>query len=126
MKKIVSTEKAPKAIGPYSQAVIAGGFMFVSGQIPIDPSNGEHIRGSITEQTERVLKNLSAVLSAGGFNLDDVVKVSVFLKSMDSFSEMGEVYKSFFKNDPPAREAVEVSKLPLGFDIEISAIAYKD
>jgi len=125
MRKII-TENAPKAIGPYSQAVIAGGFMFVSGQIPINPSNGEHIRGSITEQTQQVLENLSAVLSAGGYSLNDVVKVSVFLKSMDTFTEMGAVYKMFFESDPPAREAVEVAKLPLDFDIEISAIAYKD
>jgi 2-iminobutanoate/2-iminopropanoate deaminase len=125
MKKIIKTEKAPKAIGPYSQGVVAGGFLFVSGQIPINPSTGEQIRGTITEQTRQVLENLGGVLKAGGYDYKDVVKASVFLKSMDSFKEMGEVYKEYFKTDPPAREAVEVAGLPLGFDVEISVIAYK-
>lgn len=125
MKKIVKTENAPGAIGPYSQGVAAGGFLYVSGQIPINPKTNEQNRGSVASQTNQVLENVKGILEEAGYTLDNVVKASVFLKSMDTFSEMNEVYGKFFTDNPPAREAIEVSKLPLDFDVEISVIAYK-
>jgi len=124
-KKILSTDKAPKAVGPYSQGVVAGDFIFVSGQIPFDPIAGKMVEGSIKNQTEQSLKNVKAVLEAAGATLDDVVKCTVFLKDMDTFSEMNEKYKEFFKDNPPARAAVEVARLPLDVGVEIEAIAYK-
>jgi len=124
-KKILSTDKAPKAVGPYSQGVVAGDFIFVSGQIPFDPIAGKMVEGSIKNQTEQSLKNVKAVLEAAGATLDDVVKCTVFLKDMDTFSEMNEKYKEFFKDNPPARAAVEVARLPLDVAVEIEAIAYK-
>ncbi len=124
-KKVINTEKAPKAVGPYSQGIIAGNFVFVSGQIPFDPQTGQLVKGSITDQTERCLKNIRAVLEAAGVTLVDVVKCTVFLKDMNTFSEMNEKYKEFFKENPPARAAVEVARLPLDVGVEIEAIAYK-
>ncbi len=125
IRKIVSTDDAPKAIGPYSQAVVAGDFVFCSGQIPIVPETGDLIKGSITEQTRQVLKNLSAVLMAAGTSMDRVVKVTVFLRDMDDFGEMNEEYGKWFTNDPPARAAVQVARLPKDVGIEIEAIAIK-
>ncbi len=122
-KKIVSTENAPKAIGPYSQAVMANGFVFCSGQIPIDPISGELVTGSITEQTRQVLSNLAAVLEAARSSMDRVIKVTVFLKDMNDFKEMNEEYSKWFIENPPARAAVEVARLPKDVGIEIEAIA---
>ena len=123
MREITQTERAPGAIGPYSQAVTAGGFVFASGQIPIDPASGEFVAGGISEQTEQVLKNLSAVLEAAGSSLDRVVKTTVFLASMDEFAAMNEVYGRFFSAKPPARATVQAARLPRDARVEIDAIA---
>ncbi|HEX5432560.1 MAG TPA: RidA family protein, partial [Bryobacteraceae bacterium] len=112
MKKIVATESAPAAIGPYSQAVLSNGFAFLSGQIPIDPATGQLIAGDIAAQTVRVLENLKAVLEACGSSLGQVVKTTVYLKDMDEFARMNEVYARYFPADPPARATVEASRLP--------------
>lgn len=125
MKKIISTDKAPTAFGPYSQGVIAGQFIFVSGQIPFDPITGKMIEGSIKDQTEQSLKNVKAILEAAGASLDDVVKCTVFLKDMNTFSEMNAKYTEFFTSNPPARAAVEVARLPKDVGVEIEAIAIK-
>jgi len=124
-KKIISTNKAPAAIGPYSQGTIAGNLIFVSGQIPFDSEAGKMVEGSIKDQTEQSLKNVKAVLEAAGATLDDVVKCTVFLKDMDTFSEMNEKYAEFFTENPPARAAVEVARLPKDVGVEIEAIALK-
>ena len=124
-KKIVYTEKAPKPIGPYSQAVLVENTMFLSGQIPIDPSTNEIVQGNIKEQTTRVLENIKAVLESEGFSLEDVVKVTVFLKDINLFGQFNEVYGQYFSKNPPARTTVEVSNLPKGVLIEIDAIAVK-
>ena len=126
MKKILSTEEAPKAVGPYSQGTMAGNFIFVSGQIPFDPKAGKMVEGTIAEQTEQSLKNVKAVLEAAGATLEHVVKCTVFLKDMNTFSEMNGKYKEFFTENPPARAAVEVARLPLDVGVEIEAIAYKE
>jgi 2-iminobutanoate/2-iminopropanoate deaminase len=123
MEEIIATEAAPKAIGPYSQAVRRNGFVFLSGQIPLDPKTGELVTGSIQSQTERVLENLKAVLAAAGLNLDDVVKTTVFLKDLADFSQMNEVYGKYFGSKPPARSTVEVARLPRDVRVEIDAIA---
>ncbi|GAB6062445.1 RidA family protein [Deferrisoma palaeochoriense] len=123
MKRIVSTDQAPKAIGPYSQAVVAGGFVFCSGQIPLDPETGEMVAGDIREQTRRVLENLRAVLEAAGSGLERVVKTTVFLADMGDFAAMNEVYAGFFPDRPPARAAVAVAALPKGARVEIEAVA---
>jgi len=122
-QKVVLTEKAPKAIGPYSQAIITGHWVFASGQIPIDPGSGEFVSGTIQEQTKQVLRNLSAVLEAAGSDLSHVVKTTVFLDSMDDFSAFNEVYASFFQEPYPARATIEVARLPKEVLIEIEAIA---
>jgi 2-iminobutanoate/2-iminopropanoate deaminase len=122
-KKVVATKEAPQAIGPYSQAIKAGGFVFTAGQIPIDPATGKLIEGDIKPQTERVLKNLSAVLAAAGSNMDRVVKTTVFLKNMSDFPAMNEVYGQFFKNEPPSRSTVQVAARPKDALIEIEAAA---
>ena len=123
MREIAQTERAPGAIGPYSQAITAGGFVFASGQIPIDPASGQFVAGGISEQTEQVLKNLSAVLEAAGSGLDRVVKTTVFLASMDEFAAMNEVYGRFFSSKPPARATVQAARLPRDARVEIDAIA---
>ena len=123
MKQEVKTEKAPKAIGPYSQAIIAGGFVFVSGQIPLVPATGELNTGTTADQTRQVLQNLSAVLEAAGSSPADVVKATVFLKDMNDFAQMNAVYGEFFKAPFPARAAVEVARLPKDVKVEIEAIA---
>jgi len=122
-KGIVSTQDAPNAIGPYSQAVSAGGFLFCSGQIALDPSTGELIEGNAATQTERVMTNLSAVLAALDLSCDNVVKTTIYLKSMDDFLSVNEVYGKFFPENPPARATVEVSRLPKDMLVEIDAIA---
>jgi 2-iminobutanoate/2-iminopropanoate deaminase len=125
MKKIIATENAPKAIGPYSQAVEINGFIYTSGQIPLNPSTGEIVSTNITEQTTQVLMNLEGVLKASGSNLDEVIKTTCFLKSMNDFAAMNEVYATFFTTNFPARSTVEVARLPKDVLIEIEAIAVK-
>src|SRR5580698_10577729 len=112
MKKIISTEHAPKALGPYSQAVVSNGFAFLSGQIAIDPTTNQLMEGDVAAQTERVLENLTAVLTAAGSSLAQVVKTTVFLKDMGDFGKMNEVYGRYFPENPPARATVEVARLP--------------
>lgn len=122
-RETVRTEKAPAAIGPYSQGVRYGGFLFCSGQIPLDPATGKIVEGGIAEQTERVLANLEAVLVAGGGSLASVVKTTVYLVDLAEFPAMNEVYKRFFPGEPPARATVGVAKLPAGARVEIEAVA---
>lgn len=123
MRIPVKTDGAPGAIGPYSQAIKAGGFVFASGQIPIDPQTGQFVAGGIAEQTEQVLKNLSAVLDAAGSNLSQVVKTTVFLADMKEFTAMNEVYGKFFTGEPPARATVAAAGLPRDARVEIEAVA---
>ena len=123
VRERIQTENAPAAIGPYSQAIKAGGFVFVSGQIPIDPQTGQFVPGGIAEQTEQVLNNLSAVLEAAGSSLDLVVKTTVFLADMKEFSGMNEVYATFFSSPPPARATVAAAGLPRDARVEIEAVA---
>ena len=125
MRKIISTPDAPQAIGPYSQAISCGGMLFVSGQIAIDPAVGDVIDGDIEAQTEQVLKNLSAIIAAAGMQLSDVVKCSCFLKNMDDFVRFNGVYERYFGEILPARETVEVGKLPKDVLVEVSAICVK-
>lgn len=122
-RETVGTAGAPAAIGPYSQAIRAGDFLFCSGQIPLDPSTGKMVEGGIEVQTERVLRNLEAVLSAGGGSLASVVKTTVYLADLGDFPAMNAVYGKFFPQDPPARATVEVTKLPAGARVEIDAVA---
>lgn len=122
-KKIVSTPDAPAAVGAYSQAVVADGFVYCSGQVPLDPQSGELVGGSVADQTRRCLENLSAVLSAAGASLDDVVKVTAFLLDMGDFPEFNEAYGEFFGDEPPARATVAVAGLPKGAQVEIECIA---
>jgi len=122
-KKVVYTDKAPKPIGPYSQAIIAGNFVFVAGQIPIDPETGEIVKGGIEEQTRRVLENIKAILEAAGSSLDKVVRVQVFLADLKLFEKFNKVYAEYFKENPPARVTVEVSSLPKGVLLEVDVIA---
>jgi 2-iminobutanoate/2-iminopropanoate deaminase len=122
-KEIVIAEKAPKAIGPYSAGVKAGQFVFTAGQLGIDPQSGEFVSGGIKEETRQALSNLKAVLEAAGTNLASVVKTTVFLRDMNEFSEMNEIYGEFFKEDHPARSAVQVARLPKDGAVEIEAIA---
>lgn len=123
MKEIIKTESAPGAIGPYSQAVRAGGFIFCSGQIPLDPRTGEFVAGGIQEQTEQVLRNLMAVLEAAGTGLDSVVRTTVFLSNLNDFGAMNEVYARFFGEACPARSTIEAGRLPRDARVEIDAIA---
>ena len=123
MKARVQTDKAPAAIGPYSQAIRANGFVYASGQIPIDPQTGEFVSGGIREQTEQVLKNLAEVLKAAGSSLDGVVKTTVFLADMQEFAVMNEVYAKFFIGEPPARATVAAAGLPRNARVEIEAVA---
>jgi 2-iminobutanoate/2-iminopropanoate deaminase len=123
VKQIIQTDYAPQAIGPYSQAVKANGFVFASGQIPIDPRTGEFVSGGIQEQTEQVLNNLEAVLAAAGSGLDRVVKTTVFLLDMQEFAAMNEVYGKFFTVEPPARATVQAARLPRDARVEIEVIA---
>jgi len=123
VREIIQTEHAPQAIGPYSQAVKVNGLVFASGQIPTDPATGQFVAGGIKEQTEQVLKNLSAVLEAAGSGLKQVVKTTVFLIDMDEFVAMNEVYGRFFAEQPPARATVQAARLPRDARVEIEAIA---
>lgn len=123
MKRIVETAEAPGAIGPYSQAIIAGGVVYTSGQIPLDPRTGEFVSGGIAEQTEQVLQNLSALLRAAGSDLESVVKTTVFLAEMSDFAAMNEVYGRYFSHNAPARSTVQAAGLPRGARVEIEAVA---
>jgi len=123
MSKIVSTEKAPKAIGPYSQAVIHDGLAYLSGQIPLDPATNQLVSGDITVQTERVLENLKALLEACGASLQSVVKTTVYLNDMGDFPKMNEVYGRYFAQNPPARATLQAARLPRDVAVEIDAIA---
>ncbi|HHH76287.1 MAG TPA: RidA family protein [Phycisphaerae bacterium] len=125
MKTIIHTDKAPKAIGPYSQAVEANGMLFLSGQIPIDPATGKIVEGDITQQTEQVMKNISAILTKAGYCFADVIKSTCLLDNLDNFAAMNEVYGKCYPENPPARAAYQVAKLPLGVMIEIETIAAK-
>lgn len=126
MKDIIATDRAPQAIGPYSQAVRAGNLVFASGQIPTDPATGQFVAGGISEQTEQVLRNLSAVFEAAGLGLAQVVKTTVFLVDMEDFAAMNEVYGRFFPQQPPARATVQAARLPRDAKVEIEAIAVAD
>jgi 2-iminobutanoate/2-iminopropanoate deaminase len=123
MKKIIKTEKAPAPIGPYNQAVFAGDCLFISGQIPIDPSTNELIQGTIKDETHQVMRNLQAILDEAKLTFEHVVKTSIFLSDMSLFAEVNEVYGSYFSGDYPARETVAVKGLPKGVNVEISMIA---
>jgi 2-iminobutanoate/2-iminopropanoate deaminase len=123
MREIISTDKAPGAIGPYSQAIKTGGMVYCSGQIPIDPVTGEFVSNDITEQTDQVLKNLSAVLEAAGSSLSNVVKTTVFLADMSDFAAMNEIYASYFGENKPARATVQAARLPREAKVEIECIA---
>jgi 2-iminobutanoate/2-iminopropanoate deaminase len=123
MRDVISTQDGPQAIGPYSQAIRANGFVFVSGQVAIDPATQQVINGDVTAQTDRVLKNLSAILKAAGTGLEKVVRSTVFLKNMGDFTAMNEVYGRYFTSSPPARSTVEVARLPKDVLVEIDVIA---
>ena len=124
MKKIIKTENAPKPIGPYNQAVIAGNYMFISGQIALNPKNGELIISEIQKETTQVMENLKAILSEASLTFENVVKTTIFLSDMNDFSSVNEIYGSYLNNSTaPARETVQVSKLPVGVNVEISMIA---
>ena len=122
MKKKIETPNAPQAIGPYSQAIQAGNFLFVSGQIAIDPASGDIVTGGIEAQTDRVLKNVTAIIEAAGMSLQDVVKCSCFLKDMNDFAAFNAIYANYFGQILPARETVEVARLPKDVQVEVSAI----
>jgi 2-iminobutanoate/2-iminopropanoate deaminase len=123
MREVIATDQAPQAIGPYSQAIRAGGLVFTSGQVAIDPSTQQVIVGDVSAQTERVLKNLAAILQASGSSLEKVLRCTVFLKNMGDFGAMNEVYGRYFKQAPPARSTVEVARLPKDVLVEIDVIA---
>lgn len=122
-KEVISTEAAPKAIGPYSQAIIAGNFVFVSGQIALDPSTGKMIEGEITEQTHQVMKNISAILHAKNLNFSNIVQVQVYLKDLNDYVKFNEIYAQYFAGDFPARAVVEVSRLPRNALVEVLVTA---
>ena len=124
-RKIIQTDNAPGAIGPYSQGTKNGEMVFTAGQIPVDPGTGNIVEGGIAEQTRQVLQNLEAVLLAGGAELDSVMKTTVFLQDMTEFTAMNEIYAEFFTKNPPARSTIEVAALPLAARVEIEAIAMK-
>lgn len=122
MKEIIATEKGPKAIGPYSQAVKANGFIFTAGQVPFNPATGQLLEGDVARQTARVLENLKAIVEAAGSSLDRAVKATVYLKDMNDFAAMNEVYARYFPKEPPARSTVEAARLPRDVRVEIDLI----
>ena len=122
-KKVISTKEAPEAIGPYNQAIAAGGFVFCSGQIPLDPATGELVSGTITEETNRSLDNLTAVLTAAGTSWDNVVKITAYVTDMADFAEFNEAYGAYVGEEPPARATVGVASLPKGARVEVECIA---
>ena len=123
-KSVISTKNAPAAIGPYSQAIKVGNFVFVSGQIPIIPATGEILRGDIKLQTKQVLENLKNILDAAGSCIDNVVKTTVFMKDLNDYTAINDVYKEFFSNKPPARAAIQAARLPRDVGVEIEAVAF--
>lgn len=125
MKKIIKTDNAPAPIGPYNQAVEAGGFVFVSGQIPLDPATGEIVTDDIKAETKKVMNNIGAILDEAGLNFGNIVKTSIFLTDMQSFASVNEVYGSYFTDQFPARETIQVAALPKNANVEISVIALK-
>ncbi|HEX8020622.1 RidA family protein [Mucilaginibacter sp.] len=125
MKTIINTNNAPAPIGPYSQATLAGGFLFVSGQIPIDPLSGELISSDIKAEATQVMENIKAILTEAGLGFDNIVKTSIFLTDLQNFAQVNEVYGTYFSADFPARETIQVSALPKGVNVEISVIAVK-
>ncbi len=125
MKKVIQTEKAPAAIGPYSQAIEASGTLYISGQLPVDPETGKIVEGGIEAQTEMVLKNIGAILQSAGMGYENVVKSTVLLADIRDFTRMNEIYKTFYTDNPPARAAFQVAALPLGAMIEIETIAVR-
>ncbi|MDX2361452.1 MAG: RidA family protein [Crocinitomicaceae bacterium] len=126
MKKALQIPGAPAPIGPYSQAILSGSTLYVSGQIPLNPSSGELVNDSIEASTTQVMENLQALLKEADMDMSNVVKCSIFLKSLDNFAAVNQIYGSYFRSTPPARETVEVSKLPMGVDVEISCIAIRE
>lgn len=125
MKRVIDTKNAPAAIGPYSQAIEINGTLYISGQIPVNPSSGKVVEGGIVEQTKQVMKNIGAILEAAGYNYSDVVKSTCLLANMDDFKAMNEVYGSYYKENPPARAAFAVKALPMGVLVEIETLAVK-
>ncbi len=125
MKRIIATEKAPQAIGPYSQAVEVNGTLYISGQVPLDPATMKVVEGGIQEQTQQVMKNIGTILEAAGYSFEDVVKSTCLLSDMANFKPMNEVYGSYYTQNPPARAAFAVKELPLGVLVEIETIAVK-
>lgn len=125
MKTIINTTNAPAPIGPYNQAVLAGGFLFLSGQIAINPASGELVQSSISEETHQVMRNIKSVLLEASYGLEDIIKTTIFLSDMDLFSAVNEVYGSYFESHFPARETVAVKGLPKGVNVEISVTAFK-
>ena len=125
MNKVINTDKAPKAIGPYSQAILAGNTLYISGQIPINPATGQIVEGGIKEQTEQVMQNIKAILDEAGYTFADVVKSTCLLSTMDNFGAMNEVYGKYYPQNSPARAAYAVQKLPMGVLVEIETIAVK-
>lgn len=122
MRQVISTNRAPRAIGPYSQAILANGFIFTAGQIALDPASGQVVEGGIVDQTIRVLENLKGIVEAAGSSLDRTVKATVYLQDMSDFASMNEVYARYFPNDPPARSTVQASRLPRDVRVEIDLI----
>ncbi|SHM27275.1 2-iminobutanoate/2-iminopropanoate deaminase [Caldanaerovirga acetigignens] len=125
MKKVIKTDMAPKAIGPYSQAIMVGDFLFASGQIAINPVTGEIVEGGIEAQTRQVMENVKNILQAAGMDFSNVVKTTVFITNMDNFGKVNEIYAAYFGENPPARSCVEVSRLPKGALIEVEVIAHR-
>ncbi|MBN1251187.1 MAG: RidA family protein [Bacteroidales bacterium] len=125
MKKVINTEKAPKALGPYSQAILSGNTLYISGQVPINSETGKIVEGGITEQTEQVMKNIAAILEEAGFSFSEVVKSTCLLSDMKNFAAMNEVYGKYYSENPPARAAFAVKELPLSVMVEIETIAVK-
>lgn len=123
MKKVIRTKKAPGTVGPYSQAIEVNGTLYVSGQVPLDPDTGKLRGDTITEQTEQVLNNIRFIVNAAGYSMKEIVKTTCMLQDMNDFAEMNKAYEKFFNDDPPARAAYEVARLPLNVKIEIDAIA---
>ena len=122
-KEVVATQQAPQAIGPYSQAIKANGFVFTAGQIPLDPASGKQVEGDIKAQTERVMRNLEAILAEAGASFDTVVKTTCYLANLDDFAAFNEVYARFFSAQPPARSTVQAARLPAGVQVEVDCIA---
>lgn len=126
MKKALKIPGAPPPIGPYSQAILSRNTLYVSGQIPLNPETGVLVDGSLTESTHQVMKNIGSLLNEANLSFDDIVKCTIFLKDLDNFNEVNKIYATYFRSTPPARETVEVSKLPMDVEIEISCIAVQD